>query len=118
MEWDDEHPRTQTLRDRETKEGRKESTRKTGYHRRSLSETAMSCYKTQIGPELCARLFETQQVEAYAAVAVTNRIQYPRHAKKGLKAQEHWHAGPKRSPKKSMRLFRLIGRQRRDDNEV
>ena len=74
VEWGEDHPRTQVVRDCETAEGRKEWKRKTGYHRRSLSETAMYRYKTLIGPALRARLFETQQVEAYAALAVINRI--------------------------------------------
>jgi len=74
IEWGDDHPRTQAVRDCETAEGRKEWKRKTGYHRRSLSETAMFRYKTLIGPTLRARLFETQQVEAYAGLAVINRI--------------------------------------------
>ena len=55
-------------------EGRKEWKRKTGYHRRSLSETAVFRYKTLIGPTLRARLFETQQLGAYATLAVINRI--------------------------------------------
>ena len=68
VEWDDEHPRTQAVRDCETAEGRKEWKRRTGYHRRSLSETTTFRYMTPIGPTLRARLFETQQVEAYAAL--------------------------------------------------
>lgn len=74
VEWGDDHPRTEAVKACETDEGRKEWKRKTGYHRRSLSETAMYRYKTLIGPSLRARLFETQQVEVYAALAVINRI--------------------------------------------
>jgi len=74
VEWGDDHPRTEAVKACETDEGRKEWKRKTGYHRRSLSETAMYRYKTLIGPSLRARMFETQQVEVYAALAVINRI--------------------------------------------
>lgn len=46
----------------------------TGYHRRSLAETAMLRYKTLIGPSLRSRSFDRQQVEAAVAVRCINRF--------------------------------------------
>ncbi|MCP4363804.1 MAG: IS5 family transposase [Planctomycetes bacterium] len=74
VEWEADHPRTQAVKACKTAEGRKDWKRQSGYHRRSLSETAMYRYKQLIGPMLRARAFATQQVEVHAAVAVLNRI--------------------------------------------
>lgn len=46
----------------------------TGYHRRSLAETAMLRYKTLIGPTLRSRIFDRQKVEAAVAVRCINRF--------------------------------------------
>jgi Transposase DDE domain len=46
----------------------------TGYHRRSLAETAMLRYKTLIGPSLRSRSFDRQKVEAAVAVRCINRF--------------------------------------------
>jgi IS5 family transposase len=46
----------------------------TGYHRRSLAETAMLRYKTLIGPSLRSRSFDRQQAEAAVAVRCINRF--------------------------------------------
>ncbi len=46
----------------------------TGYHRRSLAETAMLRYKTLIGPSLRSRTFDRQKVEAAVAVRCINRF--------------------------------------------
>jgi IS5 family transposase len=46
----------------------------TGYHRRSLAETAMLRYKTLIGPSLRSRAFDRQKVEAAVAVRCLNRL--------------------------------------------
>jgi hypothetical protein len=46
----------------------------TGYHRRSLAETAMLRYKTLIGPSLRSRAFDRQKVEAAVAVRCINRF--------------------------------------------
>ena len=54
--------------------GRKAWKQETGYHRRSLAETAMSRYKTIIGPSLKARTFANQQAEAAIAVRCLNRF--------------------------------------------
>ena len=54
--------------------GRKQWKQETGYHRRSLAETAMSRYKTIIGPSLKARTFLNQQAEAAVAVHCLNRF--------------------------------------------
>ena len=46
----------------------------TGYHRRSLAETAMLRYKTLIGSSLRSRTFDRQKVEAAVAVRCINRF--------------------------------------------
>ena len=46
----------------------------TGYHRRSLAETAMYRYKTLIGPGLRSRAFDRQKTEAAVAVHCINRF--------------------------------------------
>jgi len=74
VEWGEAHPRTQAVRACSSAAGRKDWKRRCGYHRRSLSETAMYQYKQLIGPTLRARCFETQQVEVHAAIAVLNRL--------------------------------------------
>jgi hypothetical protein len=54
--------------------GRKAWKQETGYHRRSLAETAMCRYKTLIGPSLKARTFDNQKAEAAVAVYCINRF--------------------------------------------
>src|SRR5690606_7359189 len=54
--------------------GRNAWKQETGYHRRFLAETAMSRYKTIIGPSLKARTFANQQAEAGIAVHCLNRF--------------------------------------------
>lgn len=54
--------------------GRKAWKQEAGYHRRSLAETAMSRYKTIIGPQLKTRTFANQQAEAAVAVLCLNRF--------------------------------------------
>lgn len=54
--------------------GREAWKAETGYHRRSLAETAMLRYKTLIGPSLCSRTFDRQKVEAAVAVRCINRF--------------------------------------------
>ena len=46
----------------------------TGYHRRSLAETAMLRCKTLIGPSLRSRAFDRQKAEAAVAVRCINRF--------------------------------------------
>lgn len=74
VEWEENHPRTQAVRACQTAEERKAWKKSSGYHRRSLSETAMYRYKTLIGRTMRARNFDGQNVEALAAIAVLNRI--------------------------------------------
>lgn len=54
--------------------GRKAWKQETGYHRRSLAETAMSRYKTLIGASLKARTLANQRTEAALAVRCINRF--------------------------------------------
>ncbi|BBK40617.1 IS5 family transposase [Allostella vacuolata] len=54
--------------------GRKAWKIETGYHRRSLAETAMLRYKVLIGPSLRSRSFDRQKVEAAVAVRCINRF--------------------------------------------
>jgi hypothetical protein len=54
--------------------GRKAWKQETGYHRRSLVETAVFRYKTLIGPTLSARTFDNQKAEVAVAVHCLNRL--------------------------------------------
>ena len=45
-----------------------------GYHRRSLAETAMSRFKTLFGERLSNRRFDTQTTQAYARLAAMNSM--------------------------------------------
>lgn len=54
--------------------GRAAWKQETGYHRRSLAETAMCRYKTLIGPALNSRTFDNQKAEAAIAVRCINRV--------------------------------------------
>jgi len=54
------------------KDGRKKWKEKTGYHRRSLAETAMFRFKTIMGPELYSRKLEKQKIEAKIKVRCLN----------------------------------------------
>ena len=74
VEWDEHHPRTQAVRACRGEGGRAQWKRAVGYHRRSLSETALYRYKQLIGAAMRARRFDTQQTEAHAAIAVLNRL--------------------------------------------
>ncbi len=58
----DDYPRNKALR-RIWEVGRKKWKEESGYHRRSLSETAMFRYKTIFGNKLYSRTFENQKVE-------------------------------------------------------
>lgn len=54
--------------------GRKEWKKKSGYHVRSLAETAMFRLKTIFGDELSARLIETQTTQALIRCAALNKM--------------------------------------------
>jgi hypothetical protein len=56
------------------KHGRREWKKKSGYHVRSLSETAMFRLKTIFGDSLSARLLETQTTQALVRCAALNRM--------------------------------------------
>lgn len=56
------------------KQGRKEWKEESGYHVRSLSETAMFRLKTIFGDSLSARLLETQTTQALVRCAALNRM--------------------------------------------
>ena len=56
------------------KHGRKEWKKNSGYHVRSLSETAMFRLKTIFGDELSARLLETQTTQALVRCAALNKM--------------------------------------------
>ena len=56
------------------KHGRKEWKNNSGYHIRSLSETAMFRLKTIFGDELSARLLETQTTQALVRCAALNKM--------------------------------------------
>jgi len=54
--------------------GRKRWKQQSGYHRRSLAETAMSRYKRVVGEKLQAREFGRQCTEAFVGVLMLNRM--------------------------------------------
>lgn len=56
------------------KQGRREWKKNSGYHVRSLSETAMFRLKTIFGDELSARLLETQTTQALVRCAALNKM--------------------------------------------
>ena len=56
------------------KDGRKEWKKNSGYHVRSLAETAMFRLKTIFGDELSARLLETQTTQALVRCAALNKM--------------------------------------------
>ena len=56
------------------KQGRREWKKQSGYHVRSLSETAMFRLKTIFGDELSARLIETQTTQALVRCAALNKM--------------------------------------------
>ena len=56
------------------KHGRKEWKEKSGYHIRSLAETAMFRLKTIFGDELSTRLLETQTAQAFVRCAALNQM--------------------------------------------
>lgn len=66
-------PRDENLR-RIRKRGRKRWKQESGYHRRSIAETAMSRYKRTFGPALLAHTLERQKVEARTNCAILNRM--------------------------------------------
>jgi hypothetical protein len=71
--WEPTHPRTRIVRHCD-RYGRKSWKRSSGYHRRSLAETALYRYKQLINPKLASRDFDRQAVEAGAGVAVINKM--------------------------------------------
>ncbi|MEZ4934653.1 MAG: IS5 family transposase, partial [Saprospiraceae bacterium] len=54
--------------------GREEWKLESGYHRRSLSETAMMRFKTIFGPTLYSRIFEKQKTEAAIKIKCLNKM--------------------------------------------
>ncbi len=78
VEWPDNedgtaHPRTLILRAC-AEQGESEWKRTSGYHRRSLAETAMFRMKTLFSDKLKNRNFVAQQVEAYLRVGALNKM--------------------------------------------
>ena len=67
------HPRNENLR-HIWERGRKEWKEESGYHRRSLAETAMFRFKTIFGDHLNAREAKRQQTEVRVKCAVLNRM--------------------------------------------
>jgi len=67
------HPRNENLR-RIWEDGRKEWKKESGYHRRSLAETAMFRFKTIFGDHLDARETQRQKTEARIKCAALNRM--------------------------------------------
>jgi hypothetical protein len=77
-EWPDDeggviHPRTAIVRCCDEM-GKKEWKRQSGYHRRSLAETAMFRIKALFSDKLKNRTFAAQQVEAYLRIGALNKM--------------------------------------------
>lgn len=77
--WVDENDRLLELDRNEIlteidKKGRKKWKQESGYHRRSLSETAMFRFKTIFGPELLTRKLKSQQTEAAIKAMCLNKM--------------------------------------------
>lgn len=66
-------PRDEVLR-QVKKKGRKNWKLESGYHQRSLAETAMFRFKQLLGGKLCARIFENQAAEALLKCKIINKI--------------------------------------------
>jgi len=75
--WEDkhgnllDHPRNRILKSIE-KQGRAQWKKQSGYHRRSLSETAMFRFKTIFGNKLYSQTFDRQQIEAQIKIKALN----------------------------------------------
>jgi hypothetical protein len=54
--------------------GRRQWKKDSGYHRRSLAETAFFRFKTIFGPMLRSRLFPGQATELFIKAAALNRM--------------------------------------------
>jgi len=67
------HPRNQVLEEIKLK-GRKQWKEESGYHRRSLAETAVFRFKTIIGGHLYSRLPESQAAEISVGCAILNKM--------------------------------------------
>jgi len=67
------HPRDDTLQ-RVNQVGRKQWKKESGYHRRSLSETAIFRLKIIFGGKLRRRFFDNQAVELFLQCAALNRM--------------------------------------------
>lgn len=67
------HPRHQAIRDCQ-KKGRKRWKKESGYHRRSLSETAMFRFKTTFGDHLASRELPQQKTESLVKVKTLNTL--------------------------------------------
>ena len=77
--WKHGNPKAERLKRDENlrsirKHGRKEWKKDSGYHVRSLAETAMFRLKTIFGDELSARLLETQTTQAVVRCAALNKM--------------------------------------------
>lgn len=68
-----DHPRNHIL-DQIHEKGRKKWKEESGYHRRSLSETAMYRFKMIYGPELYSQRLDTQKVEAAVKIRCLNKM--------------------------------------------
>ncbi len=68
-----DHPRNHIL-GQIAEKGTKQWKKNNGYHRRSLSETAMFRFKTIYGPELYSRNLRSQKVEAAVKIRCLNKM--------------------------------------------
>lgn len=71
--WEDGHPRNDAVTALKS-ENLAEWKRASGYHQRSLAETAMSRYKQLVSPKLSLRNYNGQVGETLAGVKVMNKV--------------------------------------------
>ena len=77
--WEDkegnllDHPRNRILKEIEKQE-RAEWKKQSGYHRRSLSETAIFRFKTIFGNKFYSKTFDRQQIEAQVKIKALNMM--------------------------------------------
>lgn len=72
--WEDGHPRNQTVACQHIYGSNEHWKKTSGYHFRSISETAMSRYKRLLGSGLSLRDYDAQVDGAYAVIRVLNKL--------------------------------------------
>ncbi len=72
--WEQGHPRNLTMGCQKLYGSNKKWEKRYGYHKRSLSETAMYCVKQLLGGRLTLRNYTAQVGETYAMIKALNKL--------------------------------------------